>query len=395
MSNENPNSSGMSALEKARLLKQQKEAEKQLLKEQEEQEVQNIEKRYQDLQSTIADLEAQKTALEQQIIGQQSIYQESVKSIRAAAKELKSDEESKELWEDKQTRQEIVEGDRLVAKDAMEKQKQIQQEIVAIQSQINQLATESQEVFKETKEGRRIMESQKKESEKIEKQNLQNEIKKMRSELESKRDAAYHAQTNIEHLKKRKEKELLKIKKLEAIYASMLDEEVNIENGSKLLFYKRQNEIKKWIDEAQSPLVIQEKDLEKRKEELKQEGYSKGIFDRFTKISKTEYDEQINNINKEIEDLRKKMDQNSSLYSQKMRESQIYFGDTDINIYSYDLREFSKSPKTFREFLNFLTESTEKQNTPSSELKKQIEEWNDFRERLQSLESRMKELDIE
>lgn len=202
----NTPTSGMSALEKARALKLQKEQEKQELEQQQEAQEQQVseeaQNKYNTLIQEISNLEQQVTEIQEKISEQEAVAQQALQSLRGAAKELNADAEGKEIWKDTDTRAEILGPEKTVVLGVRRQQQELQQQITEIKSQIESKTTESQEVFKETKEGSMEMEKQKIELEKVEQEELKNTLEELYVKRDSLAEDANREKESIKSNKK-------------------------------------------------------------------------------------------------------------------------------------------------------------------------------------------------
>ena len=163
----------LSALEKARLLKEQKAQEKleaeQHAHQQELQAAEQAEASYTQLQQQLEDLENQKKEIQEKIDEQKQIRKEKIDSQRSALRELLSDEETKELLKDADTKQEIFGDDQAALDEAKEIQRGLEKELKSLEDQIEITKLQVQEIYKETPEGLEKIEKERIEQEEAQK----------------------------------------------------------------------------------------------------------------------------------------------------------------------------------------------------------------------------------
>ena len=127
----------LSALDKAKLLKAQKEQEKldaeNLIKEQQQQKINDAQSSYEKLQREIGELDVQKNELQEKINEQKKIRKEKIKSQKDAIRELHSNEDTKEMLNDADTKQEIFSDDQAALDEAKETQKELERKLKRIE----------------------------------------------------------------------------------------------------------------------------------------------------------------------------------------------------------------------------------------------------------------------
>lgn len=171
----------LSALDKAKLLKAQKEQEKldaeNLIKEQQQQKINDAQSSYEKLQREIGELDVQKNELQEKINEQKKIRKEKIKSQKDAIRELHSNEDTKEMLNDADTKQEIFSDDQAALDEAKETQKELERKLKGIEELHEVTTLQSKEVYKQTPKGIEEIEKQKAEQEAAEKA-VQEKIKK-------------------------------------------------------------------------------------------------------------------------------------------------------------------------------------------------------------------------
>lgn len=147
----------LSAVEKAKLMKAKIAEEKlqteNLIKEQEAQKAQEAQSKYEKFQNEIGELELQKNTLQQEINEQKKIRKEKIKSQKDAVRELHSNEDTKDLLNNPDTKQEIFGDDQTALDQAKETQKELEGKLKSIQEEIKITQLQSQEAYKETPAG--------------------------------------------------------------------------------------------------------------------------------------------------------------------------------------------------------------------------------------------------
>jgi|GEM_PF-5448685 len=147
----------LSALEKARLLKSQKEEEKKQ-REAEQQEVeknkkQDLYNQLQEIDSEIDSLKNQKKSLENEIGSARNDRKENIGNQRKAVRELKSSEETTELLNENGMKEEIFGSDSEKLEEIKNQESNKKEELEKLEEEIAKTQEKRQEVFKQTPEG--------------------------------------------------------------------------------------------------------------------------------------------------------------------------------------------------------------------------------------------------
>jgi hypothetical protein len=176
-------------------------AQEQLAKEQEAQKLQNIQATYDQLLSEKAQLESQQTEIQQQIEDQKQIRLEKIKSQKAAIREMHETEETKEMLNDADTKQEIFGDDQDALNEAKRKQKELEEQLKEVQERVEQNKTALQEVYPQTAVG--IAAAAEEERIRIEKQQKEKEKEKdkIEKQIDSFKEEEHKTQLLISSLK--------------------------------------------------------------------------------------------------------------------------------------------------------------------------------------------------
>jgi hypothetical protein len=199
----------LSAIEKARLLKQQKEeekkAEEQKQLELEEQQKQSVQKELQDIDSELQKLTQEKAELESRLASVRGERLENISGQRQAVKELKTSEETEDVLNEEGMKEEIFGADDEALEGLKMQEGEVGQQIQELEEKIAGLQEKRTEVHHKTPEG--LAELEKVENERREKQGVYMEEK-----------------TRIENA-------LTGIQELKLKYQDLLDKKITIGNN--------------------------------------------------------------------------------------------------------------------------------------------------------------------
>ena len=170
----------LSAVEKARLLKQQKEeekkAEEQKQLELEEQQKQSVQKELQDIDSELQKLRQEKAELESRLASVRGERLENISGQRQAVKELKSSEETEDILNEEGVKEEIFGADDEALEGLKTQEGEVGQQIQELEEKIAGLQEKRTEVYHKTPEGLAELEKQQQEQEHQAKYELFSEI---------------------------------------------------------------------------------------------------------------------------------------------------------------------------------------------------------------------------
>ncbi|MDQ5953210.1 MAG: hypothetical protein QG551_438 [Patescibacteria group bacterium] len=150
---------GLSALEKAKLLKEQKENERKDAEEkaqaEEDAKQQEVYGTLSQIDGRLSGLEAEKLEVEESIKSVRGQRFENINTQRSAVKELKSDEATAEILDDKDTKEEIFSEDEGKLEAIKEEEENLNTRLNQIQEEIASLKEKREETFLNTPEGQR------------------------------------------------------------------------------------------------------------------------------------------------------------------------------------------------------------------------------------------------
>ena len=384
----------LSALEKARLAKQKIENEKKLAEENARQE------ELQKAKSVTADIEGlkkKKEDLERQKQESENIAEESkgkklkaFRGVKDALKEMKSSPETEELLKDKEARKEIFGDDLAVRKEARTAEEGARAKVSELENEIAETMRQIEELTKLTPEGKEA------ETVKI-KEELQKNIEAAYNKRDGMQDKVKNIQEALERHKKSLEGLTIKKTKLEAKYSGNLNENIeydlNASSSEEVTFSKFKKEAEEHKRDLQDRVsnLYKQNDIEYRK--LEQEGYSKGIMDRFSKISKDDYDKKKSQISNEYSQIVKERDRVFSEQLQKESLSKIDLEGFQHTLDSDERKKFLEEPHNLQEYLNYIYQKGQDSYKPSQEDQQLLENWNQNETLRQEQERKMKELD--
>lgn len=198
----------LSAVEKARLLKQQKEeekkAEEQKQLELEEQQKQSVQKELQDIDSELQKLTQEKAELESRLASVRGERLENISGQRQAVKELKSSEETEDILNEEGVKEEIFGVDDEALEGLKTQEGEVDQKIQELEEEIVGLQEKRTEVYYKTPEGLAELEK------------VENERRKKQSVYMEEKNRIENALTRIQELKLK--------------YQDLLDKKITIYN---------------------------------------------------------------------------------------------------------------------------------------------------------------------
>jgi hypothetical protein len=158
---------GLSALEKAKLLKEQKENERKDAEEkaqaEEDAKQQEVYGTLSQIDGRLSGLEAEKLEVEESIKSVRGQRFENINTQRNAVKELKSDEATAEILDDKDTKEEIFSEDEGKLEAIKEEEENLNTRLNQIQEEIASLKEKREETFLNTPEGQEEMKKEEEE----------------------------------------------------------------------------------------------------------------------------------------------------------------------------------------------------------------------------------------
>lgn len=151
------NKLNLSALDRARLLREQKEVEREEVK-RAEKEKEELEKTalldaIRDLSTNIDKLTTEKAGLEQSLQGVRGQRLENINTQKAAIRELKSDESTEDLLNDEDVKKKVFSGDEERLQDIKQEEGGIRSRLKEIEGELANLESQKRELYAQTPEG--------------------------------------------------------------------------------------------------------------------------------------------------------------------------------------------------------------------------------------------------